>query len=156
MICIQITGQNARPPLLHKMPYFERLPEVNVNAICWIFDKACSCGPYSALYFGCSFTQLPEKVPRALCFSEVPHALCFSEAPLHAAKFRRKRGFPEINAEDSADSAALRYKSFLIWRDQAGQGHGDGHRCVRFAVFIFHWAVVIWFSYYAFKQNPPL
>ena len=25
---------------------FERLPEVDVSAICWIFDEACSCqGP---------------------------------------------------------------------------------------------------------------
>ena len=28
---------------------FERLPEVDVSAICWIFDKACSCRPY--LYY---------------------------------------------------------------------------------------------------------
>ena len=25
---------------------FEWLPEVDVSAICWIFGKACSCGPY--------------------------------------------------------------------------------------------------------------
>ena len=25
---------------------FERLPEVDVSAICWIFDEACSCGSY--------------------------------------------------------------------------------------------------------------
>ena len=25
---------------------FEQLPEVDVSAICWIFDEACSCGPY--------------------------------------------------------------------------------------------------------------
>ena len=25
---------------------FEQLPEVDVSAICRIFDKACSCGPY--------------------------------------------------------------------------------------------------------------
>ena len=25
---------------------FERLPEVDVSTICWIFDKACSCGSY--------------------------------------------------------------------------------------------------------------
>ena len=24
---------------------FEWLPEVDVSAICWIFDEACSCGP---------------------------------------------------------------------------------------------------------------
>ena len=28
---------------------FERLPEVDVSAICWIFDEACSCGPYIAV-----------------------------------------------------------------------------------------------------------
>ena len=31
---------------------FERLPEVDVSAICWIFDKACSCGPYSLAPMG--------------------------------------------------------------------------------------------------------
>ena len=30
------------------------------------------------------------------------------------------------------------------------------YRAVRSAGFSFHWAVVIWFSYYAFKQNTPL
>ena len=27
---------------------FEWLPEVDVSAIYWIFDEACSCGPYYA------------------------------------------------------------------------------------------------------------
>ena len=30
---------------------FEWLPAVDVSAICWIFDKACSCGLYMTLRY---------------------------------------------------------------------------------------------------------
>ena len=40
---------------------FERLLEVDVSAICWIFDEACSCGPYFGLlviFSGCKLEMM--------------------------------------------------------------------------------------------------
>ena len=34
-----------------KSPIFAFLPDIDMRATCWIFDEACSCGPYVVLQY---------------------------------------------------------------------------------------------------------